>query len=205
MYNGCEESSKQVKLIDNKIEQFAQFLQRKNNLDRIQFLKIRLGMQVLAINIEKSIVVYGLATIFHTFFYTLLTHLSYFLIRRHAHGTHAKSSLLCHIQSIILFIIFPYLIIKLDINYFLLLSLALVGLIIIIVYAPAATKKQPIPKRLVKQKKILSINLYCAILVISFITKEPVNKLILFGGILESLTLLPIFFPKEDIDYGKHF
>ena len=78
MYNGCEESSKQVKLIDKKIEQFAQFLQRKNNLDRIQFLKIRLGMQVLAINIEKSIVVYGLATIFHTFFYTLLTHLSYF-------------------------------------------------------------------------------------------------------------------------------
>ncbi len=73
-----EESSKQVKIIDKKIEQFAQYLQRKNNLDHIQFLKIRLGMQVLAINIEKSIVVYGLAIIFHTFFYTLLTHLSYF-------------------------------------------------------------------------------------------------------------------------------
>lgn len=115
-----EESSKQVKIIDKKIEQFAQYLQRKNNLDHIQFLKIRLGMQVLAINIEKSIVVYGLAIIFHTFFYTLLTHLSYFLIRRHAHGTHANSSLLCHIQNIIFFIIFPYLIIKLDINYFVL-------------------------------------------------------------------------------------
>ena len=106
-----EESSKQVKIIDKKIEQFAQYLQRKNNLDHIQFLKIRLGMQVLAINIEKSIVVYGLAIIFHTFFYTLLTHLSYFLIRRHAHGTHANSSLLCHLQNIIFFIIFPYLII----------------------------------------------------------------------------------------------
>lgn len=66
-----EESSKQVKIIDKKIEQFAQYLQRKNNLDHIQFLKIRLGMQVLAINIEKSIVVYGLAIIFHTFSYTL--------------------------------------------------------------------------------------------------------------------------------------
>ena len=143
-----EESSKQVKIIDKKIEQFAQYLQRKNNLDHIQFLKIRLGMQVLAINIEKSIVVYGLAIIFHTFFYTLLTHLSYFLIRRHAHGTHANSSLLCHIQNIIL---------------------------------------------------------YCTIVVISLVTKEPVNKLILFGVILESLTLLPIFFPKEDINHGKHF
>ena len=32
-----EESRKQVKIIDKKIEQFAQYLQRKNNLDHIQF------------------------------------------------------------------------------------------------------------------------------------------------------------------------
>ena len=82
--------------------------------------------------------------------------------------------------------------------------MALVGLIITILYAPAATKKQPIPRRLVK-RKILSIFLYCTIVVISLVTKEPVNKLILFGVILESLTLLPIFFPKEDINHGKHF
>ena len=31
--------------------------------------------------------------------------------------------------------------------------MALVGLIITILYAPAATKKQPIPRRLVKEKK----------------------------------------------------
>ena len=114
-------------------------------------------MQVLAINIEKSIVVYGLAIIFHTFFTHTFNSFKLFLIRRHAHGTHANSSLLCHIQNIIFFIIFPYLIIKLDINYFVLLSMALVGLIITILYAPAATKKQPIPRRLVKRKNTLHI------------------------------------------------
>ena len=113
-------------------------------------------MQVLAINIEKSIVVYGLAIIFHTFFLHTFNSFKLFLIRRHAHGTHANSSLLCHIQNIIFFI-FPYLIIKLDINYFVLLSMALVGLIITILYAPAATKKQPIPRRLVKRKNTLHI------------------------------------------------
>ena len=193
-----EESRKQVKIIDKKIEQFAQYLQRKNNLDHIQFLKIRLGMQVLAINIEKSIVVYGLAIIFHTFFYTLLTHLSYFLIRRHAHGTHANSSLLCHIQNIIFFIIFPYLIIKLDINYFVLLSMALVGLIITILYAPSATKKQPIPSHLKMKKKLLSIIITMVLLIISFLAPEPFKQLILLGITLESITLLPIFFPRED-------
>ena len=193
-----EESSKQVKIIDKKIEQFAQYLQRKNNLDHIQFLKVRLGMQVLAINIEKSIVVYGLAIIFHTFFYTLLTHLSYFLIRRHAHGSHANSSLLCHIQNIILFIIFPYLIIKLDINYFVLLSMALVGLIITILYAPAATKKQPIPKHLLKKKKVLSILSFIIIITIALTLEEVFKKNVISGVVIESITLLPVFFPKED-------
>ena len=88
-----------MKAIDNKIEQFALYLQRKNNLDHIQFLKVRLGLQVVVSNLAKTIVTYGVALIFHTFLYTLFTHVSYFLVRRYAHGAHAKSSLLCHVQK----------------------------------------------------------------------------------------------------------
>nr|WP_211182580.1 accessory gene regulator AgrB [Staphylococcus capitis] len=194
-----EESSRRVKIIDRKIDEFANYLQHRNNLDRIQFLKVRLGMQVVFSNIEKTIVVYGLALIFQTFYYTLLTHISYFLIRSNAHGAHAKSSLLCHIQNIILFIIFPYLIIKFDVEYVVLLFLALIGFTIVIKNAPVATKKQPIPKRLIRRKKILSIILYSFILAVSLLTTEPINKLILFGEIIESVTLLSIFSPKEDL------
>ena len=95
-----EESSKQVKIIDKKIEQFAQYLQRKNNLDHIQFLKVRLGMQVVAGNIEKTVVLYGLSYFFDLLIFTFLTHISYFLLRIFAHGAHAKTSLQCHIQNI---------------------------------------------------------------------------------------------------------
>ena len=41
------------KLIDNKIEQFSRYLQQRNNLEHIEFLKIRLGMQAVAINFLK--------------------------------------------------------------------------------------------------------------------------------------------------------
>ena len=34
-----EESSKQVKIIDKKIEQFAQYLHRKNNLNELKVCK----------------------------------------------------------------------------------------------------------------------------------------------------------------------
>lgn len=194
-----EESSRRVKIIDRKIDKFANYLQRRNNLNRIQFLKVRLGMQVVASNIEKTIVVYGLTLVFHTLIYTLISHLSYFIIRSNAHGAHAKSSLMCHIQNIIFFIIFPVLIIKSSIPYWFLLLLALFGFLFICKYAPAATRKQPIPKRLINRKRILSIIFYSIFTVISLVTLEPINKLILFGITLESVTLLPIFFPKEDI------
>ena len=62
-----EESNRRLNIIDRKIDEFANYLQRKNNLDHIQFLKVRLGMQVVLTNIEKTIIVYGLALIFQTF------------------------------------------------------------------------------------------------------------------------------------------
>lgn len=187
-----------MKIIDTKIDQFANYLQQRNNLDRIQFLKVRLGMQVVVSNIAKFIVTYGLALIFHVFWYTLVTHITYMILRFYAHGAHAKSSILCHIQNILIFLIMPWLIVKLSIGHFTMLLFALIGYFIVITYAPAATKKQPIPKRLVKRKRILSIVLYMLLVIISFIVKEPYSQLILFGLIVESTTLLPIFFPKED-------
>lgn len=193
-----KESSEQVKIIDTKIDQFANYLQRRNNLDRIQFLKVRLGMQVVVSNIAKFIVTYGLAIIFHIFWYTLTMHLAYMILRFYAHGAHAKSSLLCHIQNIIIFLLMPWLIVYLSIGKFEMLIFALIGYLIVIIYAPAATKKQPIPIRLVKKKRILSIAVYMLLVIISFIIKEPYSQLILFGIIVESITLLPIFFPKED-------
>ena len=39
-----------VKLIDNKIDRLAKQLQIRNNLDNIEYLKMRLGMQVVVSN-----------------------------------------------------------------------------------------------------------------------------------------------------------
>ncbi|WP_154838376.1 accessory gene regulator AgrB [Staphylococcus sp. Marseille-Q1834] len=187
-----------MKAIDKQIERFASYLQRKNNLDHIQFLKVRLGLQVVVSNLAKTIVTYGAAIIFHTFLYTLITHVSYFLIRHYAHGAHAKSSLLCHVQNLILFVGLPWLVVYFSINLGIMYTVALIALLLIIYYAPAATKKQPIPSHLIKRKKLLSIFLTILLIIISLIVSEPYKQLILLGVTLESLTLLPFFFPKED-------
>lgn len=188
-----------MKAIDNKIEQFAKYLQRTNQLNHVQFLKVRLGIQLVVSNIFKAIITYGVAILLHTFYYTLITHLTYFILRRFAHGAHAKSSLLCHIQNLLLFVAIPWAIVYFEIPWITMFILSVVGLFIIVIYAPAATKKQPILAHLRKKKKIFAIATSLIIIAISFFVKEPYKQLILYGMFLETVTLLPIFFPKEDV------
>lgn len=78
-YNNSEESGVKLNYFDNKIDQFATYLQKRNNLDHIQFLQVRLGMQVLAKNIGKLIVMYTIAYILNIFLFTLITNLTFYL------------------------------------------------------------------------------------------------------------------------------
>lgn len=187
------------KLIDNKIEQFSRYLQQRNNLEHIEFLKIRLGLQAVAINFFKALVTYGVSILCHLFLYTLTVHLSYFFIRLYAHGAHAKSSFLCHVQNLLLFVLLPWLIGYMQVSPLIMYILAIMGFIILVIYAPAETKKQPIPERLRKGKKIKTIVVTLLLLVISVFFSEPYQQLILLGIVLISVVQLPIFFPKEDV------
>ncbi|MBH9580566.1 accessory gene regulator AgrB [Staphylococcus felis] len=187
-----------MRIIDQAIEQLALKLKEKQHLDHIEFLKVRLGMQVVAINFFKGIVTYGLALLLNIFLYTLTVHISYFVLRYFSHGAHAKSSLLCHIQNIVFFVIIPFLINYYDITFSYMLFLTIIGLIVVIRYAPAATRKQPIKSSRKKGLKLKSIVVIITLIVISIFIPQPYQQLICYGLVLQAGTLLPIFFPKEE-------
>ena len=185
--------------IEKRIDHLAKYLQQRNNLDHISYLKIRLGMQVFVGNIFKTIVAYGVSILCHLFFYTLTVHLTYVIIRTFAHGAHAKSSLLCHVQNLLLFVFLPWIIVYTKVDIGLMYILAIIGFIILSIYAPSATKKQPIPKRLHKGKKVKTIVVTLLLLIGSLLFNAPYQQLILLGIIIIAVTQLPIFFPKEDV------
>ncbi|HLR18645.1 MAG TPA: accessory gene regulator AgrB [Staphylococcus sp.] len=188
-----------LKSIDSKIDNFAKYLQQRNNLEHIDYLKMRLGMQVFIGNLTKTIVTYGVSILCHLFLYTLTVHLSYFLIRHFAHGAHAKSSILCHVQNLLLFVLLPWLIGYMEVSSLVMNPLAIIGFMVLLKYAPVATKKQPIPQRLIKGKKIKTIIVTLLLVVTSMFFSEPYQQLILLGIILIAIAQLPIFFPKEDV------
>ncbi|MBR8873160.1 histidine kinase [Staphylococcus aureus] len=184
---------------DNKIDQFATYLQKRNNLDHIQFLQVRLGMQIIVGNFFKILVTYSISIFLNIFLFTLITNLTFYLIRRHAHGAHAPSSFWCYVESIILFILLPLVIVNFHINFLIMIILTVISLGVISVYAPAATKKKPIPVRLIKRKKYYAIIVSLTLFIITLIIKEPFAQFIQLGIIIEAITLLPIFFIKEDL------
>lgn len=187
-----------VKFIDTKIDNFAKQLQQRNDLDHIEYLKMRLGMQVVVSNILKTIVIYGVSILCHLFLYTLTVHLSFFLIRYFAHGAHAKNSIICYLESLFYFVLLPWVVGYIQVSSLIMYPLALIGLLVLIKYAPAITKKQPIPQRLRKGKKIKAIFVTVVLLVISLFLNEPYQQFILLGIIIISILQFPIFFPKED-------
>lgn len=192
-YNDSEESGVKLNYFDNKIDQFATYLQKRNNLDHIQFLQVRLGMQVLAKNIGKLIVMYTLAYILNIFLFTLITNLTFYLIRRHAHGAHAPSSFWCYVESILLFILLPLVIVNFHINPLIMIILTVISLGVISVYAPAATKKKPIPVRLIKRKKYYAIIVSSTFFIITLIIKEPFAQFIQLGIIIGSYYIITYF------------
>ena len=184
--------------IDNKIENLARYLQQRNNLDHLEFLKLRLGMQVFVSNLAKTIVVYGISILFNLFLYTLTVHLSFFLIRHFAHGAHARSSLLCYLESLFYFVLLPWIVGYIKVPSEIMYTLSLIGLVLIIIFSPSATKKQPIPQRLRKGKKIKAIAVTLLLLIISVFLDEPYQQLMLLGITIIAILQIPIFFPKED-------
>ena len=187
-----------MRFVDTAIENLALKLQKRQNLNHIDYLKVRLGMQVFVTNLFKGIVTYGLAILLHIFIYTLTVHITYFLLRRFSHGAHAKNSLLCHVQNIFFFILLPWLLVKYDIPFWFMLFLIILGWIFVLKYAPAATRKQPIKHSRKRLLKIKSISLMTLYLILFLFVSEPFNLLIAYGAFLQSATLLPIFFPKEE-------
>jgi accessory gene regulator B len=162
-------------------------------LDRIQFLKCRLGVEVFVNNSFKLLIIYGLALLLGTEKSTLLLHSSFLGVRTFAYGAHAKSSSGCIMISSLLFLGIPLLFSSgFRVTKFMLFLLSIVSNLILLKYAPGSTKKNKIigesKKRLLKRKACLN-----GLTISIFGLSMPLGaaNLIVIGNLLASCCVLP--------------
>lgn len=166
------------------------------------------ALEILLINLFKSVQVYVAALLFGVFFETFIMNLAYVLLRIHAGGWHARSSRNCSIFGLVVFVggplLLKYSLFAFSFKWMLLLSAII--LLIVFLYAPSDTEKNPlvsISDR--KKKKRRAFVSALAILCVSlFWVTAPVGTLMILGLIVESILIHPFFYKINKRSYKNY-
>lgn len=168
----------------------------KPYLENRNLQKIRLGIEIMLINISKFIIIFSIAIFLDVFWESAIVLTAFGILRRTIVGIHAKSSRRCTVFSAMLIVgggIFPSLII---LNNNIIVVLFIINMILTYKYAPGDTEKNPIndvnKRNRLRKESMKRVGL---VALISFIIlNEVVKTLITFGYTAAVISILPILF-----------
>lgn len=153
--------------------------------------KIEFGVRLILNDSWKVIIVYLIAFLLDYFLITLLTHLSFFLLRHVCLGFHFQNSIACLFSSIIALPISVYIIDNMPTNYTIMYTLTALSTIVLCVFAPIGTKKRPIfndnHKRYLKKKIYIRLSILWIVLILMEI---DLQKFIAYGILLQTISVL---------------
>lgn len=182
------------------------FIKNNTQISDEEAEKIYYGLQVIMLDISKSIILLGTAYFLGIFTYTLIAFLAFAILRSFASGAHANSTLQCIIANYILFMGNVYLSLYIHLNTAAQSIIFLISLTLVFLYAPGDTEERPlVSKKLRKQLKIKSLLIVIAFFISIFIIEsQTYTNLITFGVLEAALVITPItyrFFGKKVNNY----
>ncbi|MBO0454212.1 accessory gene regulator AgrB [Candidatus Enterococcus murrayae] len=183
-------------------------LRAQNFMTEEEFENVQYSLEILLSNIFKSIQVYLISFLLGLLFETFIMNLAYVLLRWHANGWHAKSSLNCSIFGIVTFVGIPLIFQKTNFTFpaFWILVLSLIILWCVFRYAPADTEKNPlvsISER--RRKKILALITAVSIICVSlFLAGSQISTLLITGLLVEIVMIHPLLYKLNKRSYKNY-
>lgn len=181
------------------IKQYPKY--SKDKVDEIMY-----GVEGIYLTITKTIIISLIALILGVFKELIFLLISFNFIRLFAFGMHANKSWICLLFSSTLFLSGAYLCKILVIPKNILITLFLIVLLIISIYAPSDTVKRPLIKK--KRRiifKILSITVVIIYFILTLIIKNNlfINAVII-GLIIECILILPTTYMIFKMPYKNY-
>lgn len=181
------------------IKQYPKY--SKDKVDEIMY-----GVEGIYLTITKTIIISLIALILGMFKELIFLLISFNFIRLFAFGMHANKSWICLLFSSTLFLGGAYLCKILIIPKNILITLFLIVLLIISIYAPSDTVKRPLIKK--KRRiifKILSITVVIIYFILTLIIKNNlfINAVII-GLIIECILILPTTYMIFKMPYKNY-
>ena len=181
-------------------------IKKKNKYNDTKLAEIKYGLSTLYINITKTVVIFSLAILLNIIRELLLILLFYGLLRLTGFGLHAKKTWQCWIGSLITFLLLPYLVKILTINFYIRLIISILSIIFIFIFAPADTEKRP----LIRKNKRILFKILCTLTSIgltiySLLTKNIlIQNSIFFSLILECFMISPLSYKIFKLKYANY-
>ncbi|KMT61760.1 regulator [Listeria sp. SHR_NRA_18] len=192
--------------VPNMAAKITRTIFRDREVDEDRFAIVKYGVEIFLVNVTKGITVYLAAALLGMIWQTLIVHLSYLMIRRHSFGLHAKTSLGCTITSVVVFVVLPYFVKEVQLSGWMIVIISALILLNIAIFSPSDTEKMPLfnaQKRHDLRRKSI-INTLIVISVAILMPISDIQSLILYGGILQVLTIHPITYKLLKRRYNNY-
>jgi len=156
--------------------------------------KLKYGIYVFYINAVKTLLLVIVALILGILPYVAVFALAYGALRIFSFGVHLNNSLLCTAIGFVYYLGSVYLSLYAEVPLWARIALIIVSTVGFVAYAPAQTKKRPIPEYQQKLLKRKSLIVLAIVAVAVFTLHYPVpvfSSLILMAAVCQTLNLLP--------------
>lgn len=192
------------------MERFAEIIIIKLNSylnkEGIELKKMKLGIEIILINLSKFIIIFFVAARLNLLKETLFMTLVFASIRKSSFGLHANNSIICTIISLIIFVFGPYISYYIKLNNYLVFIIFVLINLILYKYAPADTVNHPLlgkklRKRLRKQSVIAGLVLMILALIIP---NQSVKAMIIISVVSQILSILPITYKILNRGYKNY-
>ena len=171
-----------------------------NNLNRyakkegIELQKMILGMEILLHNMPKMVLMMVVALYLGILPQTLVTWLSFIVIRRNTGGLHAGSSITCTIMTLLMFVAVPYALIEIQIGVGIFLLIFVIIGFGLYRYSPSDTAARPIlgkKKRARLKKRAVATSVFILALGL-LLRNEMLYGLFAAGALYTLISVLPL-------------
>lgn len=183
-----------INIIEALSDMFAEKLNESLQKEGIELVKMKLGIQIILIDLSKMIVIFSIAVVFNLLKETAFLFFIFAVARKNAFGVHARNSLVCTVSSTFLFVFGAYASSYIVFNNAEIMLLFSIMNVLIYKYAPADTENRPLLGRKFRDKlKKNAVITGIFLMLLALIFKSPLIKtLITLAYSYEVISILPI-------------
>ncbi len=167
--------------------------------------EIKYGLEGIYLTITKIVVILLLSILLGILKESLLIMVVFNGIRFFAFGIHASKSSYCWIASILSFIVGPIIVKYCFIPKVFQLSIMFVSFILLLLYAPADTKKRPLINEKKRMRNKILSSIVCLIYsVLVMLSEQIISNSIVIGTIFGVLSVVPITYSIFHLPYNNY-